>query len=150
MSAFGKWSRVLLVLGIAAVGCRKTPPPLTTVEGTVLLDGKPLPFAMVQFMPETSDFGAELNSTGVSDEMGHFTLTCNRQNEPGAVVGKHRVVVIEGPVPGDIRRNQDKAAEYLAKLKNRPIPVNYATYSQTPLIIDVTADQKEYTVKMTR
>jgi hypothetical protein len=66
MSAIGKWSLVLVVLGIAALGCGKTPPPVTTVEGTVLLDGKPLPFAMVQFMPETSDFGAELNSTGVS------------------------------------------------------------------------------------
>jgi hypothetical protein len=150
MSAFGKWWRVLVVLGIAALGCAKTPPPVTTVEGTVLLDGKPLPFAMVQFMPDTADFGAELNSTGVTDEMGHFTLTCTRQNEPGAVVGKHRVVVIEGPVPGDIRRNQDKAAEYQNKLKNRPIPAAYGTFSQTPIIIEVTADKKDYTVKMTR
>jgi hypothetical protein len=120
------------------------------VEGTVLLDGKPLPHARVEFMPETSDFGAELNSSGVTDDQGHFTLTCTRGNESGAVVGKHHVVVSEGPVPGEIRRNQEKAVEFQAKLKNRPIPAIYGTYSDTPITLEVTTAQKDYTVKLQR
>jgi hypothetical protein len=135
---------------LVVLGCAKTPPPVTAVEGTVLLDGKPLPHALVQFMPESSDFGAELNSTGVTDEMGHFTVTCMRSNEPGAVVGKHKVVVSEGPVPGEIKRNQEKVAEFTAKLKNRPIPANYGNYTATPLSVEVTAGKKDYNLTMTR
>jgi hypothetical protein len=135
-------------------GCGKTPPRVTEVEGTVLLDDKPLPNAQVQFVPELSNFGAEMNSTGVTDDKGRFTLTCAYQSQPGAVVGSHRVVVTDAPVPrelrGQTREAQEKLARYQAGLKNRPIPAVYGSVGQTPLRLEVKADQKTYAVNLTR
>src|SRR5689334_22974691 len=79
-------------------GCKKGPPPLVEVQGVVLLNGQPLPQAQVEFVPDLEDFGAQLNSTGVTDDQGRFTLTCMLKNEPGAVVGKHRVLVTDPPL----------------------------------------------------
>src|SRR5262249_16316071 len=140
----------LLALG----GCAKSPPPVTEVEGVVMLDGNPLPNARVEFVPQLSDFGAEMNSSGITDEQGKFRLICNHQQQTGAVVGKHRVLVTDRPLPRELRgqdeRSQRGAGEFLAKLKNRPIPASYGNVSQTPLEVEVKADQKSYTLNLTR
>ena len=137
-----------------AAGCgKKTPPPLTAVSGKVLLNGQPLPFAKLEFMPELANFGAELNSFAVTDEQGEFKLTCFT-NEPGAVVGSHRVVVTEGPPPKEARgldgQSQEKLAAYTAALKNRPIPAVYGNYSQTPLRVEVTTSKQAYLLELQR
>src|SRR5262245_1627662 len=143
---------LLACLGLAAMlalpGCQRQPPQLTEVEGVVLLDGKPLPQAQVEFVPELKDWGAEWNSTAITDEQGHFTLKCTLQDQPGAAVARHRVTVIEAPVAGDMRgmdeRSQARLAQYQASLKNRPIPEVYGSVGRTPLIIEVKPDQKTY------
>jgi len=139
---------------IAAAGCgKKPPPPLTSVTGKLLLNGQPLPFAKLEFMPELANFGAELNSFAVTDEQGNFTLTCFN-GAPGAVIGSHRVVVTEGPPPKEARgldgESQQKLANYVEGLKNRPIPEIFGNYSKTPLRIEVTADKQDYLVEMQR
>ena len=146
---------LILLAAVAVGGCGKgAPPPVTEVEGTVLLDNKPLPNAQVQFVPQLERFGAEMNSTAVTDENGHFRLICNYQQQPGAVVGKHWVLVTEAPTPEEYRRqdgdSQAKYARYVAGLKNRPIPENYSTVGKTPLVLEVTADKKEYNLTMSR
>ncbi len=142
------------MLAVLAGGCAKTPPPVTDVGGIVLLDGQPLPNARVEFIPQLADFGAELNSGGVTDEKGRFRLTCSEKQQPGAVVGKHRVLVTEAPVPAEFRNPSQKAqaayAEYLARQKNRPIPAAYGNVSKTPLAVEVTPGQRDYTLKLTR
>jgi len=139
---------------LAAASCGKSPPPVTAVEGEVVLDGAPLPFASVTFVPDLANFGAEMNSVGQTDEKGHFTLTCAYKNEPGAVVAKHRVLVAEAPTPAEYRRpdgdTQERYANYLAKLKNRPIPDEYAAVGTTPLLVEVTQDQKSYKLTLKR
>jgi hypothetical protein len=145
-----------LALGVvlALPGCRKVPPPVADAEGTVLLDGKPLPQAHVEFVPELSNFGAEMISTAVTDDQGHFHLTCTYKDQPGAVVGKHHVIVMEPPTPEEFRSQdpqvQAKRDQYQAKLKNRPIPTDYGTLSTTPLVVEVKADQKSYELRLTR
>jgi hypothetical protein len=143
-----------LLLAALAGGCAKVPPPLTEAGGVVLLDGQPLPNARVEFVPELADFGAEMNSAGVTDDKGRFQLTCSEKQQPGAVVGKHRVVVMEAPVPAEFRNSGQKAqaahAEYLARQKNRPIPADYGNASKTPLRVEVTRGQRDYTLKLTR
>ena len=143
-----------LVVAVALVGCARVPPPVTDAEGTLLLDGKPLPGAEVEFVPELAHFGAEMNSTGVTDDQGHFRLTCVYNQQPGAVVGKHHVVVTEAPTPPELRgmdgRSQARLAEYLAKLKNRPIPEVYGTLGKTPLVVEVKAGEKTYDLQLTR
>src|SRR5947209_426150 len=128
---------------LAAAGCAKGPPPVTEVEGIVLLNDRPLPQAQVEFVPDLSYYGAEMNSTAVTDEKGHFRLTCNFKGQSGAVVAKHRVLVTDPPVPREMRgmdeRSQQAQAAFQAKLKNRPIPPAYGTVGKTPLIVEVTA-----------
>jgi hypothetical protein len=138
---------------LAFCGCAKGPPPMTPVSGVVLLDGQPLPQAKVEFCPVLKGFGAEMNSSAVTDDQGRFTLAKSLTNEPGAVVGQHRVLITEMPTPGEFR-SQDPAtqaryAAYMAKLKNRPIPANYGVLA-TAEIVEVKPDQKEYKIELKR
>jgi hypothetical protein len=143
-----------LVTVLTLSGCRKSPPPVVEVEGTVLLDGKPLPQAQVEFAPQLSNFGAELNSTGITDDKGHFTLTCSLGGQSGAVVAKHRVLVTEPPTPDEYRSQDPKTLarykQYLEKLTNRPIPAAYGNLAKTPLVVEVKAGQKTYDLNLTR
>ena len=141
---------ILLVAG----GCTKKPPAITPVDGTLLLDDKPLPFAHIQFYPELADYGSEMNSSAETDANGNFTLTCHAGGQPGAVVGSHRVVVIEAAPSRELRgmdaKSQTRLAEHMSKLTNRPIPPEFGNYSKTPLRITVSAEQRSYTVQMKR
>jgi hypothetical protein len=48
------------------------------------------------------------------------------------------------------QRAQEGYARHLKGLKNRPIPEWYGSAVKTPLIIEVTTAQKDYTLKLTR
>ena len=150
-----KTYRFICVLGLLtlAAGCgSKEPLGMVEVEGTLLLDDKPLPLALIEFMPELKGHGAEANSTAVTDVEGKFKLV--RGNDAGAVVASHRVVVNEGPPPAGARgqdaASQAKLTEYMNALKNRPIPARYSNYSQTPLRVEIKAADKNLVLKMTR
>ena len=145
-----------LLLGtvILLPGCGKPkPPPVVPVDGTVYLDDKPLAFARVDFIPMLEHFGAEMNSFGVTDENGRFTLTCLNQNQAGAVVGEHRVLVGEH-APAEARgfdaESQRKLNDYLSKLTNRPIPRVYSELSQRKITVEVKAGQTTYDLRLTR
>jgi hypothetical protein len=144
---------VLAALCLSAAGCGKqSPPPVTEAGGVVLLNGNPLPNAQVQFVPDLSGFGAELNSTAITDEQGRFQLTCAKDQQAGAVVAKHRVVVTDAPSKyrGPSAEAQAGYASYVKTLKNRPIPEQYGSVGGTPLRVEVKADQKEYKIELTR
>jgi hypothetical protein len=154
MSAISRPFALCLALALLACGCGEPPPRLTEVEGTVLLNDKPLPQALVRFVPDTSGPGASLVATGVTDEQGRFRLTCDVKNEPGASIGKNRVVITDAPAPQGTRgmsgKAQEAASKYLASLKNRPIPEVYTTAVKTPVVIEVKPEQKDYTIKLKR
>jgi hypothetical protein len=122
------------------------------VQGTVTLNGKPLPKASVTFVPQLDHFGAESNSTAVTDENGRFTLTCAYNDQPGAIVGKHVVLVTESPLPDDLRNVRDARAidRHRANLGNRPIPPQYSSVSQSPLQIEIKKGQESVTIELTR
>jgi hypothetical protein len=148
----GRW--ILAGLLLLGLGCGKVPPAITEVEGVVTLDGAPLPSALVQFMPELDQFGAEMNSTGITDEKGRFKLTCAFKQQPGAAVGKHRVLITNAPPPEAARGMSGEAqaalTRYLSGLKNRPIPDQYGSVAQTPLIITVEPGQATYNLTLAR
>ena len=89
----------------------------------------------------------------MTDEQGHYTLVCSYQQQPGAVVATHHVLVIEH-IPDEMRgmsaKVQQQLAIYQAKLKNRPIPDVYGTLSRTPLIVEVKAGQETYDLQLSR
>src|SRR5262249_31307113 len=118
-------------LALVLSGCgKKPPPPVVEVSGVVLLNKAPLPHALVTFVPQLSDYGAEPTRTAVTDEKGRSTLQCAYKSQPGAVVGKHKVTVTDAPPPAKYRGMSQDAQEgyarYLQSLKNRPIPPKYA------------------------
>src|SRR5437763_9754925 len=92
--SFRRAAGAALALLVGLAGCAKKPPPVVEVSGVVLLNGQPLPKAEVLFVPQLDGFGAELNSSAVTDDDGRFSLTCLNQ-QTGAVVGRHKVLVSE-------------------------------------------------------
>jgi len=145
------WTLAAATLLPLSLGCAKQRPPVVEAQGVVLLNQQPLPNAVVEFYPELDDFGTEMKSLAVTDEKGHFTLKCNWQDQPGAAVAKHRVVVYEAPAPGtDPNTRRERGSSPKPLLPNRPIPTKYAAVGSTPLEIEVKPDQKEYKVELTR
>ena len=68
--------------------------PVAAVSGHVTMNGHALPGAQVTFQPVGS--GADEpgpGSSGVTDDQGRYTLTLLTSNKPGAVVGRHRVMI---------------------------------------------------------
>ena len=78
---------VLMAVG-AMVGCSDGRPSRVPVSGQVLIDGKPLSYGSVQFVPS-----GNRASGGVLDSEGRFALSCFA-NKDGAVVGTHKVLVM--------------------------------------------------------
>lgn len=137
-----------------SIGCSKTPPEITPVEGVLRMGGFPVPNAYVQFIPQLDEFGAEYNSSATTDDAGKFTLTCHHGPQPGAAVCQHRVLITEAPASEEFRgmdgASQANYANHLRMLKNRPIPDSYSTVLHTPLMIEVKKDQQQYELVLTR
>jgi hypothetical protein len=76
-------------------GCGAGGPELGEVEGTVTLDGQPLPYATVEFLPEGGR-----PSIGRTDPNGHYELRFT-ETRKGALVGTHVVTVTTERWDGD-------------------------------------------------
>ena len=152
MSRYRKPAVVGLAVALVLSGCGRSPPPIVPAEGVVLLNGHPLPNAEVRFVPTFEGLGAEYIATGVTDEQGHFKLTCPIHD--GAPACEHRVTVTDGPVPEGARgmsaAAQTKASAFLAGLKNRPIPPDYGTVAKTPLLVTISSGLTDYKLELTR
>lgn len=115
-----------------------------SVEGTIKMGGKPVPNVVVRFVPEQVK-GAP-GSGGVTDENGHFTLTCDNGHS-GAVVAKHAVVVLPGRGGGADPNADPKAAA--GDAKSRPtVPKIYGSVNTTQLHEDVTKDKHTYDLEL--
>jgi len=80
---------LVVIVGLFSLtGCGTGGPALGQVEGTVTLDGVPLPGARVIFTPV--DGGR--SSMAVTDGSGHYELEF-AAGKKGAVVGKHKVTI---------------------------------------------------------
>lgn len=91
--ARSSWLYVAIVLSCAlfsSIGCGDGRPRRVPVSGRVLIDGEPLAYGYIRFVPS----GARASSAELN-ERGEFTLTCY-QSEDGVVPGLHRVEVNAG------------------------------------------------------
>ncbi len=82
-----------LVVGVTGCGSGD----IGRVEGTVKLDGKPLPNAQLEFFPQGDGVGG--NSAAVTDENGHYELHYGRE-DMGAAIGEHLVQIRTAGVGG--------------------------------------------------
>jgi hypothetical protein len=94
---FCHWSFTLVWLStfviLLSAGCSSS--KIAPVSGRITLDGKPLPGVHVGFQPIAKP--GEMNPGGgsyaITDADGNFTLLLVEGEQPGAVVGKHRVEI---------------------------------------------------------
>jgi hypothetical protein len=86
----------LLVFALVG-GCEKADPSLVAVSGTITLNGDPLAYATVTFIPKdgTPGFGG----VGKTDAAGRYTLLGSRDNAKGIPAGEYRVVISKRLMP---------------------------------------------------
>lgn len=134
-----RWPGQLLATGMLLAGCLwgcgPRGPVVAFVEGTVVLDGKPVDGATVTFSPTD---GNGLPAIGKTDATGRFNLTSTRGGTPngGAVVGRYAVSVSKvgydlggKPAPAD--------GDYSGVPVRHLVPTAYGEASSSGLSADV-------------
>ena len=99
-------------------GCGPGGPQLGEVTGTVTLDGKPVPSAIVTFISKEPD---GTSSYGKTDASGKYRLEFTSERS-GAMVGSHDVEIITKRVSAD----EAPDTGTLAKTEFVAIPKHYA------------------------
>ncbi len=85
---------LLITLALTLSGCGSA--TIAEVEGTVTLDGKPLPNIRVLFQaPNKGGEGVALGAYGLTDESGKFTLKTSDGTAKGAAVGPNVVTLAD-------------------------------------------------------
>lgn len=117
-----------LGFSVLLAGC-DSGPPLAPVSGTVILDGKPLPFGVINFQPDQGQGAQATIEAG-----GVFTLSTFKLND-GAIVGRHRVSVkcYQGHDPS--YRAGKKPEE--VSLGNSLIDPKFSRIGTSGLVVDV-------------
>jgi hypothetical protein len=147
MKSHNMW-RQLASLGFVVLvtcgGCWKSQVPMNDrVEGTVKLNGTPLVGVVVEFVPEK--VSGLLSGSAITDGQGHYEMQTGDQ--PGAVIGKHNVIILVGR--GNAGRGNDPQAANAddnnpapSSLKGNPrIPPGYSDLQKPLLTVEVTADK---------
>ena len=123
--------RLSLVILIGLAGCgggSKTSP----VSGVVLLDGKPVADATVQFVPQEKGRDA----TGQTDKSGEFAMTTFKSRD-GVVPGEYKVVISPPTGVADTKAYTTSEDAMLAAKPQAKIdsgfPQKYTRPDQTPL-----------------
>ena len=145
--------RILLpVLGLvlASGGCQPRPTfTFAPVEGTITKGGRPLPEVQVVFYGD-ADVGTVVGprASGATDKDGRYRLQGEViRGEPtppeGAVVGKHRVCIIDLNVQADGVPDEDAGTppptvgKKRAKPSSGRVPPCYGNVKETPLRAEV-------------
>jgi len=116
---------------------------LVKVNGTITLDGKPLPEAVITFVPEG---GGGHQASGMSGSDGSFRLTTFSSGD-GAERGSYKVTVTLGapetdtgpaPDPTDPKAMAEAMRKYSEKnrgkaAKKSPLPASYSDPAKTSL-----------------
>lgn len=130
------------VLTVALAGCGG--PRTSPVEGIVLLDGKPLADASIQFVPQ----GAGRDATGETDNNGEFAMSTFEPRD-GVAPGDYKVVISPPVSAADpthyatAEEAMSGASKQQAKKESGPaFPQRYARADQTPLTQQVPVQGK--------
>ena len=125
---------------IGLLGCAAKPVAVP-VEGSLTLDGKALPFAILTFFPDGAT-GAP--TSALSEAEGAFRLT------GGMLPGVYRVAVAVDPAtqagPAPDLSDPEAVKAYRKKMAQstvfrNPVPARYASKDSTPLRLTVPVEQ---------
>lgn len=114
---------------IAIPGCDKRPTRVP-VSGQVLIDGQPLKYGAVIFVPDGGR-----SSMGTLDERGHFSLTCFTSND-GALLGKHKVQIIA----------TEQVSEYVTRVHT---PKKYGAVASSGITEEITGPTDSLKIELT-
>jgi hypothetical protein len=127
-----------LIIAVLVSGCTRSNYPQTVpVNGTVTLDGQPVPRAVVTFLPTSGNRSA----TGDTDELGRFALSTFSPGD-GAVVGEHRVAIVPKdppPMPGSQFAVSGSASKTPWKA---PFPAKYGQPAKSGFTVTVADGRK--------
>jgi hypothetical protein len=121
----------VVLSGVLALGCGGGNSDFTPVSGTVKLDGEPIGYAILTFMPEK---GGTHGGTGMSGSDGRYVVV-GPQGQKGLTVGSYKVVVSRilrkdgTPPPADVPPIESEGVETL--------PAKYTQQDRTPLIVTI-------------
>ena len=135
------YTGLMLAALTAVAGCQRQPSfHFAPVEGTVTKGGKPLTGVIVVFWSDAGGHTTGPCSAGLTDAAGHYRLH-TEQGDDGAVVGRHRVCIVESAILlGRLRgRNsvRNHAQKELASSTSAKVPPCYARFDETPLRAEV-------------
>jgi len=150
-----RWLTLALAAAVLAAGCSGGP-KLTPVTGKVTMNGRPLKNVKVAFHPDPDQKATGPSSTAITDADGNFTLVCaDRGNEPGAVVGHHRVILTDLDTYGDVfvgrgdyRTEDPKGPKEVPKFPR--FPGAYSDLSNTPFKLEVKPGMEPVTLDVKR
>ena len=125
-----------LLLVVLLAGCGGS---ISSVSGTVTLDGKPLADATVQFVPD----GVGRDATGQTDKNGYFSMSTLKPGD-GVVAGNYKVVISRplGEVDKTVHATSGDAMNVPAKAPVKKdagpaFPKKYTQPGLTPLTQEV-------------
>jgi prepilin-type N-terminal cleavage/methylation domain-containing protein/prepilin-type processing-associated H-X9-DG protein len=124
---------LLLAAGLAAAGCSGGP-KFVEVTGTLKAGNQPLENVQVEFWPEVPG----PRSIGVTDKDGRFTLRSDDGKHAGAVVGPHKVVLVDLSAYAGVPLNMSRDVEKL-DLSSKRFAQEYSSPTQTRLKKEVAA-----------
>lgn len=111
----------------AVVGCSGPSYEIAEVDGVVKVKGQPMKGLFLQFMPENGP-----TSIAETDDSGRFRLQYRDPKtntmKDGAVVGKHRVVVMDAERPSVAQGEEPKPGR---------IPEKYSDMVKSPLTQEI-------------
>ena len=128
-----------LIAFVAGCGRARTSP----VEGTVLLDGKPVSGAMIQFVPQ----GKGRDATAETDKNGQFAMS-TFQPRDGVLPGTYKVVISPPLGTADTAAYTSSEDAMSAAAKTKPkaatggVPQQYTRPDLTPLTQEVPVQGK--------
>lgn len=154
LKKFRKIASVGCLMAVALVGCGESGPKVVPVDGVLSLDGKPLPFKSITFVPAEGTAGK--GAAGYSNTQGNYVLKAFISGATvdfdGCPPGKYKVLVGEPMIPiSEKDFDEDGAVKALAEESEvaifpgmRPpkseIPAAYKVEFSTPLIVEVPAE----------
>ncbi len=136
------WGVLLLGFSIVLTGC-SSKHDFGDVDGVLVMGGKPLANVLVEFHPEPNkDVDHAPSSEGTTDEQGRFRLYCAQRQRDGAVVGNHRICLIDLNV-------KDITASGQTRNKSR-FSLEYSRTDGTDLRQEVKGGKQQIEITVTR
>jgi hypothetical protein len=113
----------IVVMSSLGCGSGVKPPALHPVSGKVTFDGKPVPGAMLVFIPANEDPQKPSNerSAGKTDDEGTYELTWGIDEVAGSPAGKFKVFITAFKAVDENFDNEEKPPSLIPEKYNSPV-----------------------------